>query len=85
VTTPGYQVLDQALLLRPSLARADDYDAALHLLEVLQREFYDQLEANGEGGACAELALAIVPVDATGTVGPPVYWSIINGMRPASS
>ena len=41
---------------------------------------YDQVDANGEGGA----ELALVPVDATGTVGPLMHWSIVNGLRPAA-
>ncbi len=38
----------------------------------------------GEGGHTAELALALAPIDATGAFGPPCYWVIINGMRPAA-
>lgn len=82
-TTPGFVVLDAGLPDRPPLGQADDYDAALHLLAAVQEEFYDQLDANGEGGHTAELALALASVDATGTVGRPCYWVTINGMRPA--
>lgn len=46
-------------------------------------EFYDQLDANGEGGHTAQLALALATIDATGTIGPPFHFETINGMRPA--
>ncbi len=46
-----------------------------------RREVYDQLDANGQGGHTAHLALA--PIDATGKLGPPCYWVTFNGMRPA--
>ena len=82
-TVPGFVVLDADLPDRPPLAHAGDYDAALYLFSVVQEEFYDQLDANGEGGFRAELALSISPVEATGAIGPACYWAIINGMRPA--
>ena len=80
----GFVVLDFELPERPPLGHAGDLDAALDVLASVQEEFYDQLDANGEGGLRAELALSIAPVDATGTVGPACYRAIINGMRPAS-
>lgn len=80
-TTPGFVVLDAGLPDRPPLGHADDYDAALHVLAAVQTEFYDQLDANGEGGHTAELALSLAPIEATGTVGPPCHWVTINGMR----
>ncbi len=83
-TAPGYRVLDLDLPDRPPLAEAEDYDAALRLLTGVQEAFYDQLDANGEGGGPVRLALVLIPVDATGAVGPPCYWAIINGMRPAA-
>ena len=82
--TAGFVVLDAELPDRPPLAHADDHDAALYVLDTVQTEFYDQLDANGEGGHPAQLALALAPVDATGTVGPPCFWVTINGMRPTS-
>ncbi len=82
-TTPGFVVLDAGLPDRPPLGQADDYDAALHVLIAVQEEFYDQLDANGEGGHTAELALSIAPNDAIGAVGTSCYWVTINGMRPA--
>ncbi len=82
-TTPGYVVLDADLPDRPPLAHADDYDAALHVLAAVQAEFYDQLDANGEGGHTAQLALALATIDATGTIGRPFLFETINGMRPA--
>lgn len=82
-TTPGFVVLDAGLPDRPPLGQADDYDAALHVLTAVQEEFYDQLDANGEGGCNPELALALAPIDTTGIIGPPCYWVTINGMRPA--
>ena len=79
----GFVVLDFELPERPPLGYAGDLDAALEVLAGVQEEFYDQLDANGEGGFRAELALSIAPVDATGAIGPACYWAIINGMRPA--
>lgn len=85
ITAPGFVVLDLDLDLpdRPPLAEADDYEAGLHMLAAVQEEFYDQLDANGEGGHRVRLALTLAPRDATSTIGPACYWSIINGMRPA--
>jgi hypothetical protein len=80
--TSGFVVLDAALPARPPLGHADDYDAALHVLAAVQTEFYDQLDANGEGGHTAELALSLARIDAAGAVGPACYWVTINGMRP---
>ncbi len=80
---PGFVVLDLDLPERPPLAEADDYKAGLHMLTAVQEEFYDQLDANGEGGHRARLALIVAPIDATGAIGPACYWAIINGMRPA--
>ncbi len=82
-TVPGYVVLDLDLPDRPPLAEAGDYEAGLLTLAAVQEEFYDHLDANGEGGARVRLALTLAPVDATGTIGPPCHWAIINGMRPA--
>jgi hypothetical protein len=82
-TNPGFVVLDAERPDRPPLAHAGHYEAALYVLSVVQEEFYDQLDANGEGGHTVHLALALAPVDATGTVGPPCHWVTINGMRPA--
>lgn len=68
---------------RPAASRpAEDYAAALRALTAVQEQFYDQLDANGEGGHNPELAPAIAPVDASGTIGPACSWAIINGMRP---
>jgi len=53
------------------------------VLAAVQETFYNQLDANAEGGHNAELALAIAPTDAIGTIGPVCYWAIIHGMRPA--
>ena len=61
----------------------DPERSMLLALAAVQEEFYDQLDANGEGGARVRLALILAPVDATGAIGPPCYWAIINGMRPA--
>ncbi len=80
---PGFVVLDFELPERPPLGHAADFGAALDVLAAVQGEFYDQLDANGEGGHHPELALSIAPVDATGGIGPACYWAIINGMRPA--
>lgn len=82
-TVPGFVVLDADLPDRPPLGHAGDYDAALCVLSAVQEEFYDQLDANGEGGHTAHLALALAPVDATGTLGPPCCRVTVNGMRPA--
>ena len=82
-TAPGFVVLDADLPDRPLLAYAGDYDAALYLLTVVQEEFYDQLDANGEGGHTVHLALALATIDATGTIGSPFHFETINGMRPA--
>ena len=82
-TASSFVVLDLDLPDRPPLAEAGDYDAGLLALAAVQEEFYDQLDANGEGGARVRLALILAPVDATGTIGAPCYWAIINGMRPA--
>ena len=83
-TTAGsFVVLDLDLPDRPPLAEAGDYDAGLLALAAVQEEFYDQLDANGEGGVRVRLALTLAPVDAAGTISLPCYWAIINGMRPA--
>ena len=82
-TVPGFVVLDADLSDRPPLAYAGDYDAALYTLSVVQEQFYDQLDANGEGGHTVHLALALATIDATGTIRPPFYSETINGMRPA--
>ena len=82
-TTLGFVVLDAGLPDRPPLGHAVDYDAVLHVLSVVQEEFYDQLDANGEGGHTVHLALAIALVNATGTIAPPFHFETINGMRPA--
>ena len=79
----GFVVLDLELPERPPLGHAGDLDAALDVLAGVQEEFYDQLDANGEGGFRAELALSIAPVDATGAIAVACYRAIINGMRPA--
>ena len=79
----GFVVLDFELPERPPLGHAGDLDAALVVLAGVQEEFYDQLDANGEGGFRAELALSIAPVDATSAIGRACYWAVINGMRPA--
>ena len=82
-TAPGFVVLDLDVPDRAPLAEAGDYDAGLLTLTAVQEEFYDQLEAKGEGGSLVRLALPLAPIDTTGTIGPPCYWPIINGMRPA--
>ena len=82
-TVPGFVVLDLDLPDRPPLAEADDYDAGLLALAAVQEEFYDQLDANGEGGHTVHFALALATIDATGTIGPPFHFETINGMRPA--
>jgi hypothetical protein len=82
-TTLGFVVLDAELPDRPPLSHAVDYEAALHVLSAVQEEFYDQLDANGEGGHTVHLALAVAPVDANAAIGPPLYFETINGMRPA--
>lgn len=82
-TTTGFVVLGDGLPNRPPLCQADDYDAALHLLAGAQAEFYDQLDTNGEAARPPSSRLSPTPADATGTVGPPCYWVIIDGMRPA--
>lgn len=79
-TTPRFVVLDAELPDRPPLGQAQDYGAALHMLNAVQEEFHDQLDANGEGGHCAQLALAVAPVDASGAIGRPCYWVTVNGM-----
>ncbi len=45
----------------PAVGHADYSDAALLLLAAVQTKFYDQLDANGEGGHTAELALSWPP------------------------
>ena len=75
-TTAGYVVLDADL---PDRSPLDD-DAALHVLAVVQEEFCDQLDANGQGGHAAQLALALAT---TGAIGPPFYFETIDGMRPS--
>jgi hypothetical protein len=82
VTAPGFVVLDLHVPGRPTLGEAGDYDAALLVLDAVQEQFYDQLDANGEGGNAIQLALVVAPVDATGAVGEPCYWSTVNGVRP---
>jgi hypothetical protein len=82
-TTPGFVVVDAELPHRPPLGHAGDYEAALYVLSVVQEEFYDQLDANGEGSHTAQLALALAPIDATGTIGQPFHFETINGMPPA--
>ena len=82
-TVPGFVVLDADLPDRPPLAEAGDYNAALDVLSVVQEQFYDQLDANGEGGHTVHLALALATIDATGTIGAPFRFETINGMRPA--
>lgn len=67
---------------RPPLAEAADYDAGLRTLVAVQEEFYNQLEANGEGGDRVRLALSLAPIDGTGSIGPPCYWAVIIGIRP---
>lgn len=69
-TTYGFVVLDLDLPDRAPLAEAGDYEAGLHKLAAVQEEFYDQLDADGEGGSRVRLALTLAPVDGTGTVGP---------------
>ena len=81
-TVPGFVVLDLDLPDRGPLAEAGDFEAGLQMLAAVQEEFYDQLDANGEGGAGVRLALTLAPLDASGTIGPPCYWAIINGLRP---
>jgi hypothetical protein len=69
---------------RPATAaETGDHDAGLLALAAVPASFYDQLDANGEGGARVRLALTLAPVHVTGTIGPPCYWAISNGMRPA--
>ena len=82
-TVRGFVVLDLDLPDRPPLAEAGDYEAGLLSVAAVQEEFYDQLDANGEGGGRVRLALTLAPIDAGGTIGPPCYWAIINGLRPA--
>lgn len=80
---PGFVVLDADLPDRSPLAHAGDYDAALYVLSVVQEEFYDQIDANGEGGHTVHLALALATIDATGGIGRPFHFETINGVRPA--
>jgi len=80
-TTASFVVLDADLPNHRLLGQADDYDAALHVLAAVKEEIVDQLDANGEGGPTAELALSLAAIDVTGTVGPPCYWVTINGIR----
>lgn len=82
-TPPGFVVLDLDLPDWPPLAEADDYEAGLHMLAAVQEEFYNQLDANGEGGHRVRLALTLAPRDATGTIEPACYWAITNGIPPA--
>ncbi len=56
-TVPGFVVLDADLPDRPPLGHAGDHDAALYVLSDAQEEFYDQLDANSEGGHTAHRAL----------------------------
>ena len=76
-------MLFRSLPDRPPLAKVGDYEAGLLALAAVQEEFHDQLDANGEGGGRVRLALTLAPTDAIGTIGPPCYWDIINGIRPA--
>ena len=82
-TVPGFVVLDLDLPDRPPLAEASDYEAGLLTLAAVQAGFYDQLDANGEGGGRVRLALTLAAIDAGGAIGPPCHWAIINGLRPA--
>ena len=75
--------LDLDLPDRPPLAEAGDYEAGLRTLAAVQEGFYDQLDANGEGGGRVRLALTLAPIDAGGTISPPCHWDIINGIWPA--
>jgi len=77
-TAVRYRVLDEALPGRPPLAQTQDYQAALYQIDRLHSQWYDQLDANDEGGAGACLALVVAPVDAAGVTGPVCHRSIVN-------
>ncbi len=59
-------------VLSGSMHTADDYEAGLCMLAVVQEDFHDQLDANGEGGSRVRLALTLAPIDVRRHVsGPP--------------
>ncbi len=82
-TASSFVVLDLDMPERPTLAEASDYATALRMLEAAQERFYDQIEANGEGGSRARMALTLAPRDDAGDIGPACHWAITNGLRPA--
>jgi len=62
MTTHGgtrFEVRDDNLPDRPPLAAADDYDAALNQIDRLENDFFDQLDANGEGATGISLRLRV--------------------------
>jgi len=54
-----FEVRDADLPDRPPLAKADDYTVALDEVARLESEFFDQLDANGEGAAGISLHLRV--------------------------
>jgi protein involved in polysaccharide export with SLBB domain len=77
-----FEIRDLDLTLRPALARAGGYTAALRQVDRLHQNFYDQVEANGEGGFQADQRLVVVELGDDGTA-MPRYWSVTDGLRPA--
>jgi hypothetical protein len=73
-----FQIRDLDLPERPALARVDGYTAALGEVDRLHQRFYDQLEANGEGGFQAHQRLVVVELGDDGTA-MPRYWSVTKG------
>jgi hypothetical protein len=59
VITSAYEVRDFDLPDRPPLAYADDLEDAKAAVEQLHDEFFDQLDANGEGGSRISQSLSI--------------------------
>jgi len=57
--TSTYEVRDFDLPDRPPLAYADDLETAKATVEQLHSEFFDQLDANGEGSTGASQSLSI--------------------------
>ena len=75
-----FEVRDYDLADRPPLAHALDYSSALRVIQRLHQQFWDQIEANGEGAVEASQCLSIVLI--SGGRSPELqYVSAVGGRR----
>jgi len=76
----AYQLRHLDLPGQPTVAHHSAYTNAVAHVQDLHKQFYDQLQANAEGGGSCWQHLVILESADSGLV--PCYWSTTNGLRP---